>query len=314
MFEVCFLGTSASAPSVERNMTSTLLIHEGQRYLLDCAEGTQRQILQSGLGFKDLRRIFLTHGHLDHILGLGGIASTFGRWEAISRIEIYGGRWALDRVRDLMKVVLRGKEVDIEIDLIEVKPGLLVEERNLEISAFPVLHRGSGCFGYVFQEKTRRPFLVETAEALGVPAGPERRRLVAGEAITLANGRVVRPDDVLGEPVPGTKFVYVGDVARIDEIVEPARAADALVMEATYLTEDVEIARKFGHITAAESATCARQAGVKQLYLTHISRRYAGAAVKAEAGAIFPNVIVANDLDRATVRRVTTIAPEARRP
>jgi len=303
MFELCFLGTSASAPSVERNMTSTMLIHEGQRFLLDCAEGTQRQILQSGLGFKDLRRVFLTHGHLDHILGLGGIASTFGRWEAISRIEIYGGRWALDRVRDLMKVVLRGKEVDIEIDFIEVKPGLLITEKNLEISAFSVLHRGSGCFGYVFQEKTRRPFLVETAQQLGVPAGPERRRLVAGETITLADGRVVRPNDVLGEPVAGTRFVYVGDVARIDEIIEPARGADALVMEATYLAEDVEIARKFGHITATESATCAREAGVKALYLTHISRRYAGAAVMAEASAIFPRTVVANDLDRAVVRR-----------
>ncbi len=303
MFELCFLGTSASAPSIERNMTSTLVIHEGERFLLDCAEGTQRQILQSGLGFKDLNRIFLTHGHLDHILGLGGIASTFGRWEAVSRLDIYGGRWALDRVRDLMKVVLRSKEVDIEIEFIEVKPGKLLEEKNLEVHAFSVLHRGSGCFGYVFQEKTRRPFLVEAAEKLGVPAGPDRRRLVAGEAITLADGRVVQPDDVLGEPVPGTKLVYVGDVARIDEIIEPARGADALVMEATYLAEDVEIARKFGHITAAESATCAREAGVKQLYLTHISRRYSGAAVAAEARAIFPNTIVANDLDRAVVRR-----------
>ncbi len=303
MFEVCFLGTSASAPSVERNMTSTMLIHEGERFLLDCAEGTQRQILQSGLGFKDLRRIFLTHGHLDHILGLGGIASTFGRWEAISRMEIYGGRWALDRVRDLMKVVLRSKEVDIEIEFIEVKPGRLVESKNLTIDAFSVLHRGTGCFGYVFQEKTRRPFLVEQAEALGVPAGPERKRLVAGESITLANGRVVSPEEVLGPPVRGTKFVYVGDIARIDEVIEPARDADALVMEATYIAEDTEIARQFGHITAAESATCAREANVNALYLTHISRRYSGAVVSAEARAIFPNTIVANDLDRALVKR-----------
>ncbi|MGE5262785.1 MAG: ribonuclease Z [Acidobacteriota bacterium] len=304
MFEVCFLGTSASAPSVERNMTSTLLIHEGERFLLDCAEGTQRQILQSGLGFKDLHRVFLTHGHLDHILGLGGIASTFGRWEAISSIEIYGGRWALDRVRDLMKVVLRSKEVDIDIQYIDVKPGRLVEAKNLTIDAFPVLHRGTGCFGYVFQEKTRRPFLVDVAERLGVPAGPERKHLVAGESITLANGRVVLPEEVLGPPVPGTKFVYVGDIARIDEVIGPAQGADALVMEATYIAEDMEIARKFGHITATESATCAREAQVKALYLTHISRRYSGAVVSVEARAIFPNTTVVNDLDRAIVKRL----------
>ena len=285
-------------------MTSTLLIHEGQRFLLDCAEGTQRQILQSGLGFKELRRIFLTHGHLDHILGLGGIVSTFGRWEAIARIEIYGGRWAIDRVRDLMKVVLRGKEVEMEIEFIEVKPGVLVREMNLEISAFPVIHRGSGCFGYVFQEKTKRPFLVEQAEKLGVPVGPERKRLVAGEAITLATGVVVKPEDVLGNPVPGTKLVYVGDIARTDEVLAPARDADALVMEATYVEADAEIARQFGHITAADSARCARDANVQQLYLTHISRRYSGAVIDAEARAIFPNTMVANDLDRATVKRV----------
>lgn len=304
MFELCFLGTSASAPSIERNMTSTLLIHEGQRFLLDCAEGTQRQILRSGLGFKEMRRIFLTHGHLDHILGLGGIVSTFGRWEAISRIEIYGGRWAIDRVRDLMKVVLRGKEVDMEIEFVEVKPGVLIREKNLEISAFPVIHRGSGCFGYVFQEKTKRPFLVERAEKLGVPAGPERKLLVAGETIGLANGVVVKPEDVLGDPVPGTKLVYVGDIARTEEVLAPARDADALVMEATYVEEDAEIARQFGHITAATSARCARDANAQQLYLTHISRRYSGGVIEAEARAIFPNTIVVNDLDRAIVRRV----------
>jgi ribonuclease Z len=303
MFELCFLGTSASAPSIERNMTSTLLIHDGERYLLDCAEGTQRQILQSGLGFHDIRRILLTHGHLDHILGLGGIASTFGRWEAITHIEIFGGRWALDRVRDLMKVVLRSDEVKMEIDFIEVKPGKLFEDKNLEVFAFPVVHRGSGCFGYVFQERTRRPFLVDAAEKLVVPVGPERKRLVAGESITLGDGRVVTPDQVLGDPVPGTKVVYVGDVARIDEIIAPARDADGLVMEATYTSEDEEIAHRFGHITAAESARCAREANVKQLFLTHISRRYPGSAISAEARAIFPNTYVANDLDRAMVKR-----------
>jgi ribonuclease Z len=303
MFELCFLGTSASAPSAERNMTSTLLIHDGERFLLDCAEGTQRQILQSGLGFKDLKRILLTHGHLDHILGLGGIASTFGRWEAIDELQIYGGRAPLDRVRDLMKVVLRSDEVKVKIAFVEIKGGDLFESRNLHVSAFPVVHRGGGCFGFVFQEKTKQPFLVDAAEKLGLPVGPERKRLVAGETITLADGRVIAPEQVLGKPVPGTKLVYVGDVARIDEIIAPAHEADALIMEATYLSEDEDIAHKFGHMTAAESARCAKEAGVKQLYLTHISRRYPGAMIAAEARAVFPNTYVANDLDRASVKR-----------
>lgn len=305
MFELVFLGTSASAPSVERNLTSTLLIHEGARFMLDCAEGTQRQILRSGVGFKDLRRIFLTHGHLDHILGIGGLASTLGQWDvqSISKLEIYGGRWALDRVRDLMKVVMRGKEVEIEIEYIEIKPGILVREKKLTVSAFSVLHRGTGNFGFVFEEKAKRPFLVERAQALGVPIGPERKRLVAGESITLADGRVIQPQEVLGELVPGTKFVHVGDLARIDEVIEHARDADGLVMEATYLSKDRDIARKHGHITASEAAQCARDANVNQLFLTHISRRYNGSVVTAEATAIFPNTIVCNDLDRYTVKK-----------
>ncbi len=305
MFEVVFLGTSASAPSAERNLTSTLLIHEGTRFMLDCAEGTQRQILRSGVGFKDLRRIFLTHGHLDHILGIGGLASTLGQWDvqSISKLEIYGGRWALERVRDLMKVVMRGKEFEIEIGYVEIKPGILVREKNLQVSAFPVLHRGTGNFGFVFEERAKRPFLAERAEQLGVPIGPERKRLVAGEAITLGDGRVIRPEEVLGELVPGTKFVHVGDVARINEVVEAARGADSLVMEATYLSQDRDIARKHGHITAAEAAQCAREANVKQLFLTHISRRYSGAAVYAEASAIFERTVVCSDLDRFTIKK-----------
>lgn len=305
MFELIFLGTSASAPSIERNLTSTLLIHNGERFLLDCAEGTQRQILRSGVGFKDLRRILLTHGHLDHILGIGGLISTLGQWDvqSVPYLEIFGGRWALERVRDLMKVVLRGKEVQINIQYIEIKPGVIAREKNLEVSAFSVLHRGTGCFGFVFQEKAKRPFLAERAQELGVPIGPERRRLVAGESITLADGRVIHPDDVLGELIPGTKVVYVGDIARIDEVVEHARNADALVMEATYLAQDRDIARKHGHITAGEAAQCAREAGAKTLFLTHISRRYSGAAVYNEASAIFPNTIVCNDLERYTIKR-----------
>ena len=303
MFEFIFLGTSASAPSAERNLTSTLLLHEGQRFLLDCAEGTQRQILKSGAGFKDIHRVLLTHGHLDHILGVGGLASTFGQWEAIPRLEVYGGRWALDRVRDLMKVVLRGKEVEIEIEYIELQPGEVLRDRNLNVSAFSVQHRGTGCFGFVFQEKSKRPFLADQAEKLGVPVGPERKRLVAGEAIKLDDGRVIEPEDVLGEQVQGTKVVYVGDVGRIDEVIEAARDADALVLEATYLAADTKIARLHGHITAAEGADCAREANVRQLFLTHISRRYNGNYVQAEARSIFANTIVCNDLDRYAVKR-----------
>jgi ribonuclease Z len=299
MFELVFLGTSASAPSVRRGLTASMILHKEYRFLIDCGEGTQRQLLKSGLGFKRLDKILLTHGHLDHILGLGGLVSTFSRWETIEKLEIYGGKWALDRVEDLIfGVVLRGARPPMKIEFFDVKAGVLMEDDTFELSAFPVSHRGPDCFGYAFREKERRPFLVEKAEALGVPAGPERGRLVRGESITLAGGALVHPDQVLGETVPGAVLVYVGDAGRTDDLLEVCREADALVIEATYLEVEADLARRFGHLTAAQAATLARRAGVKQLLLTHISRRYSEREVLADAEPIFPNTVVARDFDR----------------
>lgn len=302
MFEVVFLGTSASAPSIQRGLSANMVLHKEYRFLIDCGEGTQRQILQSGLGFKRIDKILLTHGHLDHILGLGGLISTFNRWETIGSLEIYGGTWTLARVKDLLlKVVLRTEKLPIKLKFVPLKPGLIFEDKTFQLSAFSVTHRGSDCFGFLFQEKARRPFLNDRAEALGVPFGPERRRLVAGESITLPDGRVIHPDDVLGPEIPGAKLVFVGDAGRTDDLTAVARDADALIIEATYLDVHADMAHKFGHITAAQAATLARQANVGHLYLTHLSRRYRDLDVLHEARAIFPNTTVVRDFDRIKV-------------
>ena len=302
MFELVFLGTSASAPSVHRGLSAAIVMHKEHRFLVDCGEGTQRQLLKSGLGFRRLDKILLTHGHLDHILGLGGLVSTFSRWEAIDRLEIWGGRWTLDRVEDLIyRVILRGANPPLKIEFYEIEPGVLMEDDTFTLQAFPVSHRGADCFGFTFEEKTRRPFLAEKAEALGVPAGPERKRLVQGQAITLADGRVVHPDDVLGEWLRGAKLVFVGDAGRTDNLVDKAQDADVLVIEATYLHHEAGMAREFGHLTARQAAELAGQAGVKQLVLTHLSRRNRERDVLNEARAIFSNTLVARDFDRVRV-------------
>lgn len=299
MFELIFLGTSASAPTIQRGLSSAVVLHKEYRFMIDCGEGTQRQLLQSGLGFKRLDRILLTHGHLDHILGLGGLVSTFGRWEMIPQIDIYGGRWALQRVADLLAVVFGTVDnLPVKVNLRELSPGVLLEDDSFQLSAFPVSHRGPGCFGFTFQEKERRPFLADKAEALGVPSGPIRRELVQGRPATLPDGRVVEPDQVLGPTVPGARLVVVGDVGRTDNLVEPARGANTLVIESTYLEEEAEMARVFGHLTAAQAGRLAREAGVGTLILTHLSRRYTARQVLAEARAYFDNVLVANDFDR----------------
>lgn len=303
MIEMVFLGTSAAAPSIQRGLSSQVVLHREYRFLIDCGEGTQRQILRSGLGFKRLNRVFLTHGHLDHILGLGGLISTFARWEAMDRMEIYGGRWALQRVYDLVYgVVLRGARPALEIDFIEVEPGVVLEDSEFEVLAFPVSHRGPS-LGYLFREKSRRPFLNERAEALGVPAGPERSRLVAGEHVTLPDGRVIAPDDVLGRPERRSWVAHVGDAGETDKLVEAVRGADLLVIEATYLERDADLAQQFDHLTAAQAASLAKEAGVHHLVLTHLSRRYRESEVLEEARDIMPNTSVACDLDHFRVLR-----------
>lgn len=304
MFEIVFFGTSASAPSIQRGLSSQAVLAGEYRFLIDCGEGTQRQILRSGIGFKRLNRILLTHAHLDHILGLGGLVSTFARWESIDTLDIYGSRTTLDRVHALLYSVVLGYErLPVQINLLELQPGLIFETKDFTVSAFPVSHRGSGSFGFVFQERARRPFLVEQAAALGVPAGPERGRLVAGEAITLADGRTITPDMVLGEATNGAKLVYIGDIGRLDNIREYVDGADTLVIESTFLDRDADTAVRFGHITAKQAATLAVEMGVRSLILTHVSRRYREAHIIDEARSVFPNTFVARDLDHYAIRR-----------
>jgi ribonuclease Z len=149
---------------------------------------------------------------------------------------------------------------------------------------------------------------------LGVPQGPERKRLVAGQSVTLAGGTVVHPDDVLGPSTPGPKLVCIGDSARLDDLVAVTKGADMLVCECTYMRHDVETARRYSHVTAAESAELAREAGVHMLVLNHVSRRYPARRVLEEARSVFPNTVVADDFDHFEVRRQDVRRVERPRP
>lgn len=308
MYELVFLGTSASAPSNHRGLSSVALLAGDERYLIDCGEGTQRQILKSGLGFKRLNRILLTHAHLDHILGVGGLVSTYVRWDAMQEVNIWGSSSTLERIHALIyDVVLRHQSVPIPIHLNAVREGVFYEHKHFTLSAFPVRHRGRGCVGYILQERTHRPFLADQASALGVPPSAERARLVRGESVTLSDGRTITPDMVLGTPIAGTKIVFTGDTADTESLRPYVQDADVLVIEATFTHVDRELAQAYGHITATQAAELAQACNVRGLVLNHISRRYSERQILQDARAVFPSVFVARDFDRFRVGRETPL-------
>ncbi len=226
------------------------------------------------------------------------------RWESIDELEIAGAASAIDRIRELLYgVVLRGTRPPMPVMLHVIEPGLYFEGEDFSITAFPVHHRGAESLGYAFEEKGRRPFLPEKAETLGIPPGPWRRDLVDGHPATLPDGRVIQPEEVLGEFHPGTRLVVIGDSGETDSLVEYCRGADALIIESTYLDEEADMAKQFGHLTARRSADLAVRAGVGQLLLTHISRRYREKDVQQEAQDVFPNSTVARDFDAFQIKR-----------
>jgi ribonuclease Z len=303
LFEIIFLGTSASAPSAHRGLPAQIIKFNEHRFLVDCGEGTQRQILKSGLGFRKLNRLLITHGHLDHILGIGGLISTFLRWEAMDKLEIYAGKSALERIHDLIfGVVIRNVKPPFPIELIPVQQGEIINEPGLTISAFPVNHRGPDCFGFSFQEAGKRPFLPERAEKLNIPNGPWRRDLVNGLDATMPDGRVVKADEVLGEFQEGTKLVVVGDTGDTESLLPYCLNANGLVIEGTYLESEKDMAREFAHLTAKQAAELAVMAKVDKLFLNHISRRYREKDVAHEAQAVFPDSVVARDLDTYQIK------------
>jgi ribonuclease Z len=292
--DLVFLGTSGSMPTAQRAPTAILLRRGGERLLFDCAEGTQRQLLRSNVGLIELREVFLTHYHADHYLGLPGMLKTFALRGRETPITIYGPPGLSELFGALRRIFGR---LTYPYELIELQPGEILERGDYRLATFPVNH-GVSALGYAVVEDPRPGrFDVEAANALGIPAGPERGTLQRGEAVTLTDGRVVAPESVLGEVRPGRKVVVSADTAYSQDVVEAARGADVLVHEATFAEEERERARETLHATAADAAQVAREAEVGLLALTHMSNRYFGGEIEREAQAIFPNSVVPRDLD-----------------
>jgi ribonuclease Z len=305
--DLVFLGTSGSMPTAQRAPTAILLRRGGERLLLDCAEGTQRQLLRSNVGLIELREVFLTHYHADHYLGLPGMLKTFALRGRETPITIYGPPGLPELFGALRRIFGR---LTYPYELIEVQPGEILERGDYRLATFAVEH-GVSALGYALVEAARPGrFDVEAANALGIPAGPERGALQRGEAVTLPDGRVIAPESVLGEVRPGRKVVVSADTAYSRDVVEAARGADVLVHEATFAEEERERARETLHSTAGDAAEVAREAEVGLLALTHLSNRYFGGEIEREAQVIFPHTVVPRDLDIIVVPFPERGAPE----
>ncbi|HEX4929696.1 MAG TPA: ribonuclease Z [Gaiellaceae bacterium] len=292
--DVAFLGTAGSMPTARRSPSATLVRRGGDRLLFDCGEGTQRQLLRSDLGLVDLQEVFLTHFHADHFLGLPGMLKTFALRGRELPLTLYGPRGLDELLRMLGRIIGR---LPFEVAVVELAAGALLPRDGYAVLTFPVRH-GRDALGYALVEDERPGrFDVATADALGIPFGPERGALQTGTAVTLADGRVVTPEDVLGAARPGRKLVLTGDTAPSDDVVDAAQGADLLIHEATFCEDEAERARETEHSTAIEAARVARDAGVRLLALTHLSSRYGGGDVEREARTVFPETVVPRDFD-----------------
>lgn len=290
-----FLGTSAARPTVERNVSSLALVREGEAFLVDCGEGTQRQMMRYGITF-NLAGIFFSHFHTDHLLGIVGLIRTMSLQGRTDPLRLWGPPGA---ERTLRRAESFGSErIAFALDIAELKPGDAVRGKDYEIQAFPLEHRGPPSIGFALIEAERRGrFNPELAAELGIPEGPLWGRIHRGESVTLDDGRVIEPSTLVGETRPGRRVVITGDTRPCAATILAAEGADLLVHEATFGDEEADRAVETGHSTAREAAQVAKMAGVRELVLTHVSARYARDAgdLEREAREVFPATKVAKD-------------------
>jgi ribonuclease Z len=298
---VRFLGTAAARPTVERGVTSLAVSREGETFLVDCGEGTQRQMMRYGVSFA-LGEIFFTHLHSDHVLGLPGLLRTLGLQGRTDPLQLWTPKGTGKVLRQYITV--GGERPTYPVNVTEVVPGSSIQRRDYRIDAIPVDHRGTIAVAWALVEHDRLGrFNPERARELGVPEGPLWGRLHRGETVTLPDGRTVGPAELVGTPRRGRTVVISGDTRPCAAVVQAAWRADLLVHEATFGDEEAERARETGHTTAREAAEVARMADVRRLVLTHFSARYSRdpGELEREARTVFPRARAAKDGYEVTI-------------
>ena len=289
------LGTSASRPTVERNVSSIALVREGETMLFDCGEGTQRQMMRYGVAFS-LGDIFFTHFHADHVIGVIGLMRTMALQGRTDVLRLYGPKGA---DRHLKRAEQFGVDrLTFPVEIKELDAGDRIKRTGYSITAFAVDHGPGPAFGYALVEDDRKGrFDPDKARELGVPEGPMWGQIHKGESVTTPDGRVVQPSELVGPRRPGRTIVMTGDTRPCNATEEMSRGADLLVHEATFGDEEADRAKETGHSTAREAGALARRAGCRRLLLTHFSARYSrdAAELETQAKAEFPDVTIGKD-------------------
>ncbi|MEB3239903.1 MAG: ribonuclease Z [Cyanobacteriota bacterium] len=319
--QVTFLGTSSGVPTRGRNVSSVALRlpQRSELWLFDCGEATQHQFLRSDLRVSQLRRIFNTHMHGDHVFGLPGLLASLGLAGTCPGIDLYGP----DLLRDYLEGVLRTSSTRIGYPLRSHKVrqaassgAVVLEDGDLSVRCTTLTHRVPAYAYRVDQKPRAGRFDIERARQLGIPPGPIYAQLKAGHDVTLEDGRIINGASLCGPERPGVSIVYCTDTVFCDAAVALAQGADLLIHESTFAHGEAEMAIARQHSTSTMAAQTALEAGVKQLALTHLSPRYMpGNPVTpddllAEAQAIFANTLIAKDFLNIDVAPMEPDAPE----
>ncbi len=299
--ELIFLGTSSALPTKYRNHSSIALKAFGEIILLDCGEGTQRQMARAGLSPMKINKIFITHFHGDHFLGLPGLIQSMAFRGRKNPLHVFGPAGTSNIINYIEN--LGYFTLSFPIHTYELNSGLIIEKDDYKISCCPTKHTVPN-LAYSIEEKRSPKFLVEKAIALGVKPGPDFGKLQAGIPVNLED-KIVQPEQVLGGERKGRLIVYSGDTRPCSNMVNFSLGADILIHESTFDDGHQNNAVENGHSTASEAAQIARNAKVKKLILTHISTRYRDTCLlEEEALKIFENSLLAKDLMRMEVKLV----------
>ncbi len=304
--QVTFLGTSSGVPTRARNVSAVAvrLSQRSELWLFDCGEGTQHQFLRSDLRLSQLRRIFITHMHGDHVFGLPGLLASLGLSGSSDGVDLYGP----DPLESYLEGVLRTSSTRIgyPLEVHQVRSAaeanrIVFEDSDLTVRATPLHHRVPA-YAYRVEEKPKPGrFDIQKAQELAIPPGPVYASLKRGETVALEDGRQIDGRTLCGPEKAGASLVYCTDTVFCEAAVTLAKGADLLIHESTFSHAEADMAFQRQHSTSTMAAQTAAEAGVGQLVLTHLSPRYApGNAVTAddllaEARAIFPNTVLAKD-------------------